>query len=636
MLSHNYYKKSAASYNNKNNNKHYIQTIEDPFIIRDQISIPITSRHKEPNPERYGNTVCDDYIENIPKSKVSYAKIFPSFSTREPVNNFRIQNEQELINENNNIYIKEFPVYLCINSFSENNDIFKNKYKMTFKIDFQNESLTSFSCLISIRCIDIDILFNYQYHLTPYSYRSFINKHIIPNDIKQLASKNLFMSFKRYVLFLKHMIDNCSKSSSEYKARIIIPEHGDNDIIKFLISNHQEEYIFYDILSIFMFRSSFDKIYIDINDDYVKIKNLHKIIKSQLVRFANSISIHAPSIYIKELQHNNLSVNRDYKMKSKSYWMSILENCFNDNIDINNNIKNHDNHIKLKLFDDNSNLRPYIIKQKKDENVNLSFKNSFSNKKNNKNYHLEHIFSSECKFQCKIPVIIIINDDVSSHLTKKFTIQLKQKDENYYIFISDDNDLLFHCVTEELNEDIMDNMMNKLHIRLINSKEYEENSENYDTNLNKNLIKFPVGALIEKLIEKSNKSKNLELVDYENLINKIDLLNSNKSLINSNNNIKTVESFNNLNYGQLFIYKTNSFKHQITFFTKINILPKEILAKNIRNKYLLLSEEIKTSKLKIYILIDAIRSLNNNIFKYVDIPNWSLDYAKGNQTKRIL
>ena len=137
MLSHNYYKKSAASYNNKNNNKHYIQTIEDPFIIRDQISIPITSRHKEPNPERYGNTVCDDYIENIPKSKVSYAKIFPSFSTREPVNNFRIQNEQELINENNNIYIKEFPVYLCINSFSENNDIFKNKYKMTFKIDFQ-------------------------------------------------------------------------------------------------------------------------------------------------------------------------------------------------------------------------------------------------------------------------------------------------------------------------------------------------------------------------------------------------------------------------------------------------------------------------------------------------------------------
>ena len=48
-------------------------------------------------------------------------------------------------------------------------------------------------------------------------------------------------------------------------------------------------------------------------------------------------------------------------------------------------------------------------------------------------------------------------------------------------------------------------MMNKLHIRLINSKEYEENSENYDTNLNKNLIKFPVGALIEKLIEKCYK-----------------------------------------------------------------------------------------------------------------------------------
>lgn len=59
---------------------------------------------------------------------------------------------------------------------------------------------------------------------------------------------------------------------SEFKARIIIPENGDNDIIKFIVSNHQDELLYYDILSLFMFHSSMDKIYKDIHDDYNAIK----------------------------------------------------------------------------------------------------------------------------------------------------------------------------------------------------------------------------------------------------------------------------------------------------------------------------------------------------------------------------
>lgn len=140
-------KKSAAIYN-----KQYIETIEDPFIIRDQIDIPITSRHKEPNPERYGNTVCDDYIENIPKSRVSYSKIFPSFSTRDSVHNFRIQKEQpESSNENDRIFIRDIPVYLCLNNSDNNENIFKNKYKMTFKIDFQVCSLLYLLILLIVK-----------------------------------------------------------------------------------------------------------------------------------------------------------------------------------------------------------------------------------------------------------------------------------------------------------------------------------------------------------------------------------------------------------------------------------------------------------------------------------------------------
>jgi len=64
--------------------------------------------------------------------------------------------------------------------------------------------------------MDIDILFNYQYHFTPYSYRSFINKHIIPQDIKDLASKNIYLSFKKYISYLKHIIDNCVTTTYEY------------------------------------------------------------------------------------------------------------------------------------------------------------------------------------------------------------------------------------------------------------------------------------------------------------------------------------------------------------------------------------------------------------------------------------
>ena len=134
MLSiNNFHKKSAAKYH-----KQYIQTEEDPFIIRNQIKIPITSRYKEPNPERYGNTICDDYIEYIPQSKVSYKKIFPSFSTRDHVQNFRVQKDQEsLLNndENNSLCIKELPVYLCFNNNIENKDIFQTKYNMILKIE---------------------------------------------------------------------------------------------------------------------------------------------------------------------------------------------------------------------------------------------------------------------------------------------------------------------------------------------------------------------------------------------------------------------------------------------------------------------------------------------------------------------
>jgi len=126
-------KKNAAKYY-----KQYIQTEEDPFIIRNQIRIPITSRFKEPNPERYGNTVCDDYIEYIPKSRVFHKKIFPSFSTRDHIQNFRVQKDQVSLlsnNENSNIYIKELPVYLCFNDNTENKDIFQTKYNMIIKIE---------------------------------------------------------------------------------------------------------------------------------------------------------------------------------------------------------------------------------------------------------------------------------------------------------------------------------------------------------------------------------------------------------------------------------------------------------------------------------------------------------------------
>jgi len=60
------------------------------------------------------------------------------------------------------------------------------------------------------------MLFNYQYHITPYSYRSFINKHIIPNDIKELAMKNLYLSFKKYISYLKYMIESCIKTTYEF------------------------------------------------------------------------------------------------------------------------------------------------------------------------------------------------------------------------------------------------------------------------------------------------------------------------------------------------------------------------------------------------------------------------------------
>ncbi|ORX54876.1 hypothetical protein BCR36DRAFT_410678, partial [Piromyces finnis] len=375
-------KKSAAIYNNKQ----YIHIEDDPFIIRNQINIPITSKYKEPDPERYGNTICDDYIEYIPKSKVFHRKIYPSFSRRDPIENFRVQNENKIsLNENNNIYTKEIPIYLCLNEYESNKDPFKNEYKANFQIEYENESPNSFSCLISVRSIDIDILFNYQYHITPYSYKSFINKHIVPNDIKQLAAKNLFLSFKQYTSYLKKMIEYCI-GSTEYKARIIIPENSDNGFIRFIISNNQEQYIFYDILSLYMFQSEWDKIYKDVNEDYIKTKKLNKVIKSQLVRFANSVSIHAPSIYIREMQSNNLSVNREYYMKSKSYWMSILENCFREHNDLSEKEKYTEPSIDVvKIFDNNFDQMDTIVKKRSKKNIKLSFSNKYYN--NNCEYY---------------------------------------------------------------------------------------------------------------------------------------------------------------------------------------------------------------------------------------------------------
>jgi len=136
MLStNNFSKKSAAIYNSS---KQYIRTEDDPFIIRDQIKIPITSRYKEPNPERYGNTICDDYIEYIPKSKVFHKKIYPSFSKRDVVENFRVQSEQKIsLNDNDNVFTKELPIYLCLNEYEGNKNPFQNEYKAIFQIEYQ-------------------------------------------------------------------------------------------------------------------------------------------------------------------------------------------------------------------------------------------------------------------------------------------------------------------------------------------------------------------------------------------------------------------------------------------------------------------------------------------------------------------
>lgn len=50
-----------------------------------------------------------------------------------------------------------------------------------------------------------------------------------------------------------------------------------------------------------------------------------------------------------------------------------------------------------------------------------------------------------------------------------------------------------------------------------------------------------------------------------------------------------MEYYKNCNYGNLFIIKSTPMKQQIIFKININIFPKEILAENIRNKYILLS-----------------------------------------------
>ncbi|ORX76958.1 hypothetical protein BCR32DRAFT_295910 [Anaeromyces robustus] len=630
MLSTKYIsKKSAAinrnrNYSNINNGaQQYINTEEDPFIIRNQIKIPITSRYKEPNPERYGNTICDNYIEFIPKSKVEYKKIYPSFSTRDSVHNFRIQNEssENLFNENDkNSFIRELPVYLCFSSENDNNeDPFQNRYKMTFQIEFQNELKSSFSCLISIKCLDADILFNYQYHLTPYSYRSFINKHIITDDIKKLAKNNLYLSFKKYVIYLKQMIDNCIKLPKEYKARVIIPENSDNEILKFIISNHQEQFIYFDILSLYLFHSPYDKIYKDINYEYMRIQKLHKTIKSQLVRFANSVSIHAPSVYINELKKNKISVNRDYNMKSRNYWMKILDNCFNNNEkDIN---INHSEDI-IKLFDNNNKLEQenYIISEKNKKNLKYSFKwNQYDLEVIHKSYTLEKdLINLEFEFQYELLVNILIKNNLSTCA-----------DNNYYITIMDNNNVLFYYISEELNDEVIFNMMNNLHIRLIHNKKYIDQKENNNNNENSYSysIKVSIKSIIKEFFEKS---KDLDLINEENFMNNIGILNLNKS------NNSNIEIDKNVNYGKLFIIKSTFNKQQIVFKTKIRSFPKEILSEYIMNKYYILSEEINASKIKVYTLIDAIKIFNNNIFKYVDLPSWSLDYAKGFQKKKLL
>ena len=38
------------------------------------------------------------------------------------------------------------------------------------------------------------------------------------------------------------------------------------------MSNNQEQFIFYDILSLYMFQSEWEKIYHDVNDDYIRTK----------------------------------------------------------------------------------------------------------------------------------------------------------------------------------------------------------------------------------------------------------------------------------------------------------------------------------------------------------------------------
>jgi len=89
-------------------------------------------------------------------------------------------------------------------------------------------------------------------------------------------------------------------------------------------------------------------------------------------------------------------------MKSKSYWMNILDNCFKECDDTKENKKDITNNVfkassdEIKLFNNNLNKLNDIVSKRKKEKIKLSFNNKYYNKNNNNGYYqnAEYLISS--------------------------------------------------------------------------------------------------------------------------------------------------------------------------------------------------------------------------------------------------